>query len=93
MCSVAEEEANYKYDIQNFHFAFRGFHCRHSLRNIDINYVTDPTRLCSSLVKHAKSLGASFLSLPECFAYMGVPGTGQTFAHSHEIPQSPLFRK
>jgi predicted amidohydrolase len=38
---------------------------------------------CTAIAKAAKSQGAAFLSLPECFAFMGTPGMKAINAQTH----------
>ena len=46
------------------------------------NDIESNIRLCRRLCIEAKEKGACFLSLPECFEYMGIPGTGDAIRNA-----------
>ena len=53
------------------------------------NDIESNIRLCRRLCIEAKEKGACFLSLPECFEYMGIPGTGDALAAAQPLEGGP----
>ena len=47
-------------------------------------------QLCRKLCVEAKAQGACFLSLPECFEFMGTPGTGDSLAMAQPLDSGPV---